>query len=76
MDTKNLDLENMTCLTWNGKFSSDITQTNLDPYSNFLTSSRDFVLFLSVLQLSSSNVSLALCWASSASHLLSSFDPL
>ena len=54
---------------------SYIAQTKLDFASNLLTSSRAFVLLVSVLQLSSSKVSLALCWASSASHLLSSLVP-
>ena len=56
-------------------FLSYMIQTKLDFASNLLTSSRAFVLLVSVLQLSSSKVSLALCWASSASHLLSSFAP-
>ena len=63
---ENIDLE------W--KFLCNIAQTKLDFVPNHLTSCRAFAILVSVLQLSS-KASLALCWDSSASQLLSSLVP-
>ena len=64
-------------LTWNGKFylKHNTDQSRFCLQSSYCTSSRAFVPLVSVLQLSSSKVSLAVCWASSASHLVSSLVP-